>query len=129
VLPTVLAAAGVPLPAGLVIDGVDLTPHLRGGPAPDRDALFWHYPHYSNQGGFPGGAVRMGAWKLIENYETGGVALYHLAADLGEKIDLAAAEPARVAAMRARLHAWYRETGAKFLRARPEGPPPWSPEL
>jgi arylsulfatase A-like enzyme len=125
--PTALEFAGVPLPAGLAIDGRSLVPLLRGGSAPARDALFWHYPHYSNQGGFPGGAVRMGDWKLVENHEDGSVELYHLRDDLGEKRSRAAAEPERVRAMRARLHAWYRETGAQFLRAKPGGEQPWHP--
>ena len=95
--------------------------------APARDALYWHYPHYGNQGGFPGGAIRMGDWKLVENYEDGVVELYNLRDDIGEKSDLAAAQPARVTAMRTKLHAWYREVGARFLRAKDGGPPPWSP--
>ena len=127
ILPTALAAAGVSLPPELKIDGVNLLPHLRGAPAPARDALYWHYPHYGNQGGFPGGAIRMGDWKLLENYEDGSVALYNLHDDVGEQRDLATAEPGHVATLRTRLHAWYRETGAKFLRAKPDGPAPWSP--
>ena len=127
IFPTALAAAGVPVPPGLLIDGKNLLPLLRDGPPPDRDALFWHYPHYGNQGGFPGGAVRMGDWKLIENYENGSVALYNLHDDIGERHDLASAETARVKTMRDRLHAWYRETGAKFLRAKEGGPAPWAP--
>ncbi|MBI5768711.1 MAG: sulfatase [Verrucomicrobia bacterium] len=129
IFPTALEFAGVPLPAGLTVDGRSLVPLLRRGVAPARDALFWHYPHYGNQGGFPGGAVRLGDWKLVENYEDGSVALYNLRDDLGEKQDLAAAQPERVRAMRSRLHAWYRETGAKFLRAKDGGPAPWQPGL
>jgi arylsulfatase A-like enzyme len=124
---TALDFAGVKKPAGLTLDGLSLVPLLRGGPAPARDALYWHYPHYSNQGGFPGGAIRMGDWKLVENYEDGAVALYNLHDDIGERHDLASAQPARVKAMRDKLHAWYRETGAKFLRAKDGGPQPWSP--
>ena len=127
IFPTALAAAGVPVPAGLKIDGVNLVPHLRGESAPERDALYWHYPHYGNQGGFPGGAIRMGDWKLVENYEDGVVELYNLRADIGEKRDLAAAQPDRTKTMRTKLHAWYREVGAKFLRAKDGGPQPWSP--
>lgn len=127
IFPTALAAAGVPVPQGLQVDGRNVLPLLRGGPPPERDALFWHYPHYGNQGGFPSGAVRMGDWKLIENYEDGSVALYNLHNDIGEHRDRAAVEGDRVIAMRTRLHAWYRETGAKFLRARDGGPEPWAP--
>jgi arylsulfatase A-like enzyme len=128
VLPTVFAATGVPLPKNLPVDGCDLVPLLKRGEAPQRDALFWHYPHYGNQGGFPSAAVRMGDWKLIERLETGRVHLYNLKNDTGEKNDLAAREPERVAQMKARLHAWYKETGAKFLREKPDGPKPWHPD-
>jgi arylsulfatase A-like enzyme len=127
VFATALEFAGARLPAGVTVDGRSLVSLLRGGPPPERDALYWHFPHYGNQGGFPGGAIRLGDWKLIENYEDGSVQLYNLRADIGERTDLAAAEPARVKTMRARLHAWYRETGAKFLSAKPDGPQPWKP--
>jgi len=126
IFPTVLAAAGVPQPAGVPADGRDLRDVLLGRPVPARD-LYWHYPHYGNQGGFPGGAIRSGDWKLVEHYEDGSLALYNLVADIGEQHDLAAAEPARVADLRARLHAWYRATGAQFLRAKDGGPSPWAP--
>lgn len=124
---TALAIAGVTPKAGHVIDGVDLTPVLRGAESLGREALFWHYPHYSNQGGFPGGAIRMGDWKLIERYEDGRVHLYNLHDDVGERDDLAAREPEQVKKMRDRFHVWYQETGAKFLSAKDVGPEPWSP--
>jgi hypothetical protein len=69
----------------------------------------------------------MGDWKLIERYEDGRVHLFNVRDDVGETKDLAEREPARVQAMRERLHAWYRETGAKFLRAKEGGPAPWLP--
>ena len=122
-LPTACAAAGVESRAE--IDGVDLAPLLGGGEIAGRD-LYWHYPHYPNQGSFPAGAVRRGDWKLIERYEDGRVHLYNLADDIGEQTDLAASEPERVAAMRDRLHAWYGEVDANFLRAK-DGRTPWTP--
>lgn len=125
--PTILELAGLPLRPSRHLDGVSLLPVLSGGAAPDRDVLFWHYPHYSNQGGFPGGAIRTGRWKLLERYEDGRVHLYDLEDDLGERTDLASREPERVDAMRATLHAWYREVDAKFLAARDGGPAPWTP--
>jgi arylsulfatase A-like enzyme len=63
---------------GQVLDGRSLVPLLRGGALPER-ALFWHYPHYGNQGGAPAAAVRRGDWKLIEWQEDGRVELFHLA--------------------------------------------------
>lgn len=134
--PTLLEAARIDLPAEVEIDGVSFLDLLRGGEpgeaaaaeAAERD-LFWHYPHYGNQGGFPGGAISRGRFKLIERYEDGEVHLYDLEADVGERRDLAAEQPDRVAAMRQRLHAWYGEVGAQFLSALPDGPDPWRPAL
>jgi arylsulfatase A-like enzyme len=125
--PTLLDAAGLPLRPDQHVDGTSLVPVLRGDSALDREALFWHYPHYSNQGGFPGGAVRMGEWKLIEDYEDGQVRLFHLGWDLGERNNVAGRYPERVRRMRDRLHGWYEEVGARFLRPTDGGPEPWRP--
>jgi arylsulfatase A-like enzyme len=125
--PTILELLGLPARPEQHRDGVSLVPLLGGETALPRPGLFWHYPHYSNQGGFPGGAVRMGPWKLIERYEDGGVHLFNLEDDPGERNNLAGDEAERVAAMRARLHEWYREVDAHFLRPLDGGPEPWSP--
>jgi arylsulfatase A-like enzyme len=127
IYPTILEMAGRPAKPAQHLDGVSLAPILRQSGTLGRDALFWHYPHYSNQGGFPGGAIRVGHDKLIERFEDGRVHLYDLGRDVGERDDLAARQPARVAELRTRLHAWYRQVGAQFLQARPDGPAPWRP--
>jgi len=95
-------------------------------PALRRDLLA--LPALQQPRGFSGRAARMGDWKVIERYEDGRVHLSNLRDDTGETKDLAEREAARVQAMRERLHAWYRETGAKFLRAKEGGPAPWSPK-
>ncbi|TWU36034.1 sulfatase [Novipirellula artificiosorum] len=123
-LPTIASAAGVKL--AQEVDGVDLLPLLKGDALPNR-SLFWHYPHYSNQGGFPGGAVREGDFKLVERYEDGRVHLYNLKEDLAERNDLAAQHPERVNEMRERLHGWYQTVDAKFLQRKGDGPEPWQP--
>ncbi len=112
--PTFLAAAGVALPPDHPRDGVDLLPLLTAGRALPERALFWHYPHYGNQGGAPGASVRRGDWKLIEWFEDGTLELFNLRLDPGEQKNLAAAEPARVQALRAELQAWQKDVGAKF---------------
>ena len=125
--PTFVTAAGGQLKG--TIDGMNLMPLLKDGKALQRDALYWHYPHYSNQGGFPGAAVRMGNWKLIERFEDGKVHLYNLKTDVGERNDVAAKHPDRVKAMRSKLHTWYKEVDAKFLQPKtPKGPMPWRPD-
>ncbi len=126
--PTITKAAGGATPSTLPIDGQDLMPVLAHGEQLERDALYWHYPHYSNQGGFPASAIRMGDWKLIERLEDGRVHLYNLADDLGERVDLADKHPERVDNMREKLHAWYSDVDAKFLSPKsPGGPRPWLP--
>ena len=93
-------------------DGASLVPLLRGGKAPDREALFWHYPHYSNQGGPPSGAVRAGSFKLIEFYEDNRLELYNLHDDPGERNNLASAQPGKTQELHALLKNWRTETGA-----------------
>jgi arylsulfatase A-like enzyme len=105
-----------------VQDFQDLGPLLfdsqPASPAPR--VLTWHQPHYMNQGGRPAGVIREGDWKLIEQYEDGSLELYNLAKDPGEQTDLAAAEPARVAALRGKLEAWRRSVGAAPTKANPD---------
>lgn len=125
--PTLLDIADLPMRPNHHVDGTSLVPVLRGNSSLDREALFWHYPHYSNQGGFPGAAVRMGEWKLIEDYLQGEVRLFNLRNDRGERNNVAGQYPDRVDKMRARLHEWYQEVDARFLRAKEGGPEPWRP--
>lgn len=125
-LPTFADLAGASIPADRPIDGVSLVPLLKGESIEDRP-LFWHYPHYGNQGGFPGGAVRLGEWKLIERYEDGRVHLYNIKEDISERTDLAQEYAARAEEMRTQLHDWYKDVDAKFLEALPNGPEPWQP--
>lgn len=123
--PTICDLTGVK--AGHDVDGVSLKPLITGDPFTERD-LYWHYPHYSNQGGFPGGAIRDGRWKLVERYEDGRVHLYDLTTDVGERNNVAESHPERVASMRTRLHSWYKNVDAKFLQPK-DGQEPWQPAL
>lgn len=111
--PTLLDAANAKPQSGQILDGVSLLPLLQGQPLPER-SLFWHYPHYGNQGSAPGAAVRRGDWKLIEWQEDNHTELFNLANDISEKNDLAAMDPQRVASLRDELHEWQKKVGAKF---------------
>jgi arylsulfatase A-like enzyme len=117
-LPTVLAAAGVDPRDDSPVDGVNLLPLLAGQPLAERP-LFWHYPHYGNQGGAPSAAVRRGDWKLIEWQEDGRVELFDVARDIEETSDRAASEPGRVAQLRDELRAWQRTVGARMPAPNP----------
>jgi len=118
--PTFLEAAGLPLEPERHRDGVGMLETLVDGSAPDRDTLCWHYPHYSNQGGGPTGAIRRGDWKLIEHYETGACQLFDLANDPSECFDLAADQSDVVAELAQRLAAWRREVGAAMPVPNPD---------
>jgi len=103
-LPTLLDLAVFNVPVGL--DGVSFArPLTAAGKIADR-YLFWHLPHYTNQGSRPSSAVRKGDWKLIEHYEDGSVELFNLAADPGERANLAVKERDGAAALRLQLIAW-----------------------
>lgn len=121
--PTILSAAGLPLRPAQHRDGVDLMPLLHGARRLQRDAIFWHYPHYGNQGGTPASAMRLGNWKLIEFHEDGRIELYQIEQDPGERHNLAAQEARRAAQMRARLHEWLRDVGARFPTPNPHYTP------
>jgi len=115
--PTICALAKVAPPTTL--DFQDISPVLFEQKPLNRP-LFWHQPHYMNQGGKPAGVAREGEWKLIEQYEDGSLELYNLAKDPSETTDLAAAEPARVAALRGKLESWRRSVGAEPIKANPD---------
>jgi arylsulfatase A-like enzyme len=91
-LPTVLELADVPVPAGHVMTGQDLTPLLLNQPFERTRPLTFHYPHWSPQGGSPYSAIRRGDWKLIHLYATGTWELYNLANDIGETNNLITTE-------------------------------------
>ena len=94
------------------VDGTSLRPLLEGSaPLPERP-LFWHYPHYGNQGGAPGAAIRLGDWKLIHWFENDRLELFNLRDDLGETRNLAAQHPDRVQALHTQLKAWQKDVGA-----------------
>jgi arylsulfatase A-like enzyme len=111
--PTLLEMTGIKVPKEQTVDGVSLLPLLRGGAIADRP-LYWHYPHYGNQGGEPSSMIMEGDWKLIYYHEDGRNELYNVTTDIGEQKDLAAAQPERTQAMRGRLDKWLKQTNAKM---------------
>jgi len=124
---TLLEIAGLPFDSGNHPDGKSIVPALKGGPLPARP-LFWHYPHYSNQGGPPNGAVRSGDFKLIEWYEDMRTELYNLATDPGEHHDLGPILPEKVTELRNLLHAWRKEVKAQMPSSNPHDLPAEKPE-
>ncbi len=113
--PTILDMVGLKPRPLQHADGLSLTPLLRQQGSLDREAIYWHYPHYhtANSHG-PFGAVRTGDWKLIEFYEDMNVELYNLRTDLGETTDLTTAYPTKANELRDMLHSWRAAVGAQM---------------
>lgn len=118
IYPTLLELANLPTRPEQHKDGLSLAPLLRGEPLPDRD-LFWHYPHYGNQGGEPSSVIRSGNYKLIHYHEDGRDELYDLLTDMGERVDLATKKPEQVIELRKKLDRWLDETSAKMPQRDP----------
>lgn len=131
--PTLLELAGGRRPDAHPLDGESLVPLLHGegaGGLAER-AIFQYYPFYDLRWNLtPCASIRQGEYKLIEffgdrvdaaaQYVPGpAVELYHLPADPGETRNLAEAEPARAAELRARLRAWMAEVPAEASRENP----------
>jgi arylsulfatase A-like enzyme len=119
--PTILEMAGVPLEPKRHADGVSIAPLVKGAGTLDREAIYWHFPHYSNHGmQSPGGAIRAGDYKLLEYFERNTLQLFNLREDIGEQNDLSQAEPGKAAELRSMLHGWRDRVSARMMKPNPE---------
>ena len=109
------------------MDGLSLVPLLKNpNAALDRQALYWHYPHYYPTTS-PVSSIRMGDWKLLEYFEDNRIELYNLAGDIGEHNDLANRMPEKAEQLRRDLHAWRKDVDAQMPAPNPKrdsGPRP-----
>jgi len=123
--PTLLEAAGLDTQSRK-LDGRSLLPLFQENFQWETRPIYWHFPAYL-QGyrgtkypedlvrgwrAVPSGAIRQGAWKLIEDFETHRVELYHLENDLQEEHNLAGQYPGKVAELLQNLQAWRENVGA-----------------
>lgn len=100
VFPTVLEAAGLPVPAGL--DAVGLGALARGGPAPpETSAAVAEFTFIGSE--LRG--LRNGREKLVVDVDRDQTRLFDLDGDPGETADVAAGRPERVAELRQALAA------------------------
>ena len=120
--PTLLDLCGIESPSEQAVDGVSLVPLLKSKKIEDRP-LYWHYPHYGNQGGEPSSMIMEGDWKLIHYHEDGRNELYDLSSDPGERNDLLAEETKRSRRMGRKLDSWLKETKATFPTKNPDFDP------
>jgi len=117
--PTLLDFANIPLLPKQHIDGVSLKPLFEGKGLKDRE-LYWHYPHYGNQGGQPNSTIRDKNWKLIHYWEDGHDELYDLAKDPYEQTDLAPKKPKETQRLNAKLLNWLKSVNANYPVPDPE---------
>lgn len=118
--PTMLEAAGADGNPDHQVDGVSIMPLLKGVGALKREAIFWHYPHYGNQGGTPGASVRKGDYKLINFFEDDRLELYNLREDPGEARNLTEARPDLARELKELLSAWQKKVEAKIPQPNPD---------
>ncbi len=127
--PSILEMLGLPQLPDQHVDGKSFVPVLKGKKDLNRDAIYWHVPHYSNHGmQSPGGAVRYKNFKLIEYYENGTVQLFDLAKDIGELNDISKQNPEKVKELKEMLHKWRESVHAKMMEPNPNyvaGREPW----
>lgn len=119
--PTFLQLAGLPLIPDQHCDGTSLMPLFEGKDIDERP-IFWHYPHYGNQGGTPGSSIRLGDHKLIEFLEDGHLELYNLKDDISEKNNLADKEQELAKKLKKMLDEWRDDVHATFPEPNPDWP-------
>jgi arylsulfatase A-like enzyme len=120
--PTILELCGLSAREQQHVDGVSLVPLLKGESIEPR-LLYWHYPHYDNQGGEPSSIIRDGPWKLIHYYDGGRNELYNLSVDGSEQSDLSRSYPVRTDRMARQLMSWLESVGAKYPQPDPRYDP------
>lgn len=117
--PTLLEAAGIAAQPSQHVDGVSFMDALRGAEQV-RGPIFWHYPHYGNQGGTPCCAIREEEYKLIYFFETERSELYRITEDPGENRELSKDEPQTADRLKQKLFAWMRQVEAKKPTENPD---------
>jgi arylsulfatase A-like enzyme len=122
--PSVLEMIGLDARPQQHTEGFSFARLLQGDRAFGREAIFWHFPHYSNHGmQSPGGAVRQGDYKLLEYFENDSVQLFNLQDDPGEQFDLSREKPELAARLRRMLHTWRTKVSAQMMAPNPDYQP------
>lgn len=112
--PTILEMIGNPSLPEQHLDGRSIIPYLRNLEGITEKPLYWHYPHYSNQGCTPSTSIRMGKHKLIQFYENDRFELYNLQEDIGEKKNLCEKQPEIAENLREKIANWKENVDAKL---------------
>lgn len=113
--PTILNITKTPLIPSQHVDGKVISKTLTGKKLKNR-TLYWHYPHYGNQGGKPSSCIMEGDWKLIKWYKRNAAfyELYNVQNDIGEKDELSSRYPKKVVSMKKKLEEFLSKADAKY---------------
>jgi arylsulfatase A-like enzyme len=109
IFPTIAKAINSRYRNNLTTDGTDIFQMLSQQHKYQNRTLIWHYPHYSNQGGKPGAAIREGNYKLIYHFEDKSTELFDVVKDIGEQINIARQYPKTAETMKKKLLKWIKE--------------------
>ncbi len=135
IYPTLIEAAGIPMPPNLAVDGINLAPALQGKTL-ERDGIYTYFPHSPSVPDWlpPSVSLIEGDWKLIRLFYEGengahGYRLYNLKDDIGERDNRAGAETERVQKMDAKIEAYLLAHGAVLPNRNPNfDPAQYKPE-
>ncbi len=105
------------------LDGVNLLPLLLKQQPLEREALYWHYPHYHHGGASPHGIIRKGQYRLIEHFDGTQAELYDIENDIGETVNLIYSMPEKSKELLADLRQWRQEVGAQMPTINPNYDP------
>ena len=119
-LPTIADVADIIIEKKHNIDGKSLLPLMRGEDKLDREAIYWHSPHYFNQGGHPFSAVLSEDYKYMYSYHTEKGELFKLTDDISEEKNLIKTNPAQAEKMNAMLQKWLMKNKALYPTKNPD---------
>ena len=119
IYPTILQTLGLPLHPQQHCDGKSILPVLKGDETFDRGPIFWHFPHYGNQGSTPGSSIREGDYKLIHFLEDDHVELYNLQSDISEDHNLVKQMPQLAKELHIKLAQWRQDVEARIPQSNP----------
>lgn len=112
--PTLLDLAEIPLKPEQHKDGISLKPLIEGKELNVNRPLFWHYPHYGNQGGEPSSIIQQNGWKLIHYWEDNREELFELPSTEKDELNVITKHPEIAENLNKKLMNWLSEVNAKY---------------
>jgi arylsulfatase A-like enzyme len=120
IFPTLAGAVNLNYKKTGDIDGADIF-HMLAETRRYKDrVIIWDYPHYSNQGGKPGAAIRQGKFKLIYHFENNFTELFNLDADMGEQKNIVSEYKAKSRTLRKKLLRWIKRNSGDRYKPNPD---------